>query len=123
MTPNDAAKLLALIQVYDNRNFDEMTATVWADALDELDPTDCAQAIRRHFRDSKEWLMPCDVRGGVRQLIRERAREAVLERQRRLDGAGTQPGDPATPETIRDYRQQIAEAIADIGKLPQDVAS
>lgn len=72
MTPADAARILGTAAVYDRRTVGELDARAWADALDDLDPCDCADAVRRHYRDSTAWLMPARVRELVTVLRRER---------------------------------------------------
>jgi hypothetical protein len=72
MTPEDAAKVLLLVQVFDNRQFDETTARVWADALSGLELDDCLDAVRIYFKHSREWLMPSDLRDQARSVIRGR---------------------------------------------------
>lgn len=66
MTPADAARLLALAAAYDRRTVGEAEATAWADALDGLGTTECAEAIRSHYRESTAWLMPAHVRDRVK---------------------------------------------------------
>lgn len=66
MTPSEAAKVLAVAAVYDRRTIGRVEAIAWADALDDLDPTECAEAVRAHYRDSTAWLMPGHVRDRVK---------------------------------------------------------
>lgn len=76
MTPADAARVLAVAVVYDRRTVGELDAKAWADALDGLDPRECAEAVRWHYRDSTDWLMPAR----VRQIVKSR-RHAELEKR------------------------------------------
>jgi hypothetical protein len=73
MTPADAARLLSIAAAFDQRTIGEADAIAWADALEGLDPGECAEAIRHHFRGSDARLMPSHVRDYVRML---RQREA-----------------------------------------------
>lgn len=114
MTPDDAAKVLLLVQVYDNRTFDETTARVWADALDGLDVGDCLDAVRIYYRHSKEWLMPSDLREQARSVIRGR-RERERQESERLAIAG--PGRPGS-EQVADYVETLHKLIADVAKVP-----
>lgn len=72
MTPADAAKLLALAAAFDRRTVGESDAMAWADALDGLRLEDCIQAVKDHYRASDKWVMPSNVREGVRLIRRAR---------------------------------------------------
>lgn len=76
MTPSDAARILAVAAVYDRRTIGNVEAQAWADALDGLDPRDCAEAVRAHYRDSTTWLMPAH----VRELVKARKRADATAR-------------------------------------------
>lgn len=76
MNPSDAAELLTLAAAFDRRTIGKADAIAWADALTGLDPNDCAEAIRAHFRDSTDYLMPAHVRRGVRKIRADRVRAA-----------------------------------------------
>lgn len=122
MTPTEAAKVLLLAAAYDNRTFDQLTASAWADALDDLELADCIEGVKRYYRENRAWMMPADIREQVRQLIRERKVAEIRARHAALEAAETVAhGEPASPEAVRDYREQINEALANIGKMPADV--
>lgn len=76
MTPADAARILGIAAVYDRRTVGELDAKAWADALDDLDPRECAEAVRQHFRESTAWLMPARVREIVNRHRLEMARHS-----------------------------------------------
>jgi len=80
MKPSDAARILAVAAVYDRRTVGELDAKAWADALDDLDPAACANAVRRHYRESTAWLMPARVRELVLLMARETRRSAHDDR-------------------------------------------
>lgn len=80
MTRGDVARLLALIQAFDRRTIGETDVEAWTLVIADLDQADCAEAIRQHFTESREWIMPSDVRGRAKILARtRRAAEARLE--------------------------------------------
>jgi hypothetical protein len=62
ITPAQAAKLLALASAIDQRTVGEADAVAWADLLDGLDFDRCVEAVRRHYRESTDRLMPAHVR-------------------------------------------------------------
>lgn len=76
MTPAEAAKVLAVAAIYDRRTIGQIEAREWALALDDLDPRECAEAIREHYRTSTVWLMPGHVRDRVKA-----ARRTAIERR------------------------------------------
>ena len=83
MTPADAAELLSIAAAFDRRTIGVMDAVAWADALDGLDPRECVDAVRGHFRDSTAYLMPAHVRERVltaRGVRVERERSAGVVR-------------------------------------------
>lgn len=65
---DDAAKLLTYAASCDPRigTPGKQDAIRWADLLDGLDPQRCMEAIRRHYRESPERVMP----GHIRALAR-----------------------------------------------------
>lgn len=79
MTPADAAELLTIAAAFDRRTISTADAIAWADALQGLDVADCAHAIRAHFRESGEYLMPIHVRRGVRRIRSERLERAFVD--------------------------------------------
>ena len=72
MTPAQAAALLTIAAAYDNRKPDEDQARAWAMILGDLRFEDCRDAVLRHYRKSREWLMPAEVIEGVREIRNER---------------------------------------------------
>lgn len=79
MTPADASELLTIAAAFDRRTIGKADAIAWADALQGLDVADCGDAIRDHFRDSTEYLMPAHVRRGVQRIRDERIRAYFSE--------------------------------------------
>lgn len=75
VTPADAARLLAVAAVYDKRTVGEIEASAWADALNDLNPRACGEAIREHFAqcDDGRYLLPAHVRRHINEGLRRRA--------------------------------------------------
>lgn len=71
ITPADAARLLALAAAFDRRTIGEADAVAWADALDGLTVDECSTAIRAHYRQTTEWLMPAHIRAHVLMVRRD----------------------------------------------------
>jgi len=107
---SEAAALLTLVASFDNRKPDEAAAMAWADALDGLRPQDCAEAIRQHFRESREWLMPVDVRRRVGKIRAERvARHVPVTPPVELDVLEGEAFDRAYLAWHRGITQRIAD--------------
>lgn len=84
MTPGDAARVLAACALFDNRKVrddeeGERLAEAWYAVIGDLDLRDALEAVRRHYRDSTEWIMPAHVRKGVAQIKAERRRNTPHE--------------------------------------------
>jgi hypothetical protein len=113
-TTADAARLLALASAYDGRKPDDARIHAWADALNDLDPNLCADAIRRHYRHSIDFVMPAHIRQLVRQLRDERADRGAWK--------ALQPAPENCVPMPPEIKAQIIE-IANRRKLPPDVES
>lgn len=67
MTPEEAGKLLGICASYDNRNVDELNVYAWFRVVGDLPYGQCEQAVVAHYSESREWIMPADVRKRVKQ--------------------------------------------------------
>lgn len=76
MKPSEAAMILTKISAYDRRTIGDADAEAWAEALDgQVTIKDALTAIRDHFRESSDWLMPNMVIERARKIRRLRVRE------------------------------------------------
>lgn len=79
MKPSEVAMILAKISAYDRRTVGEADIEAWTEALDgQVTVHDALMAVRDHFRESTDWLMP--------KMVIERSREI---RRRRVRDTGT----------------------------------
>jgi hypothetical protein len=76
VTAPEAAALLALASSFDNRTQNSAATRAWAEALSDVDFQDAQTAIVEHYKTESRWIMPADVRNGVRNIQRERAAAA-----------------------------------------------
>lgn len=132
MTPNDAARLLAIAAAYDNRKPDATSAQAWALALDGYRAEDCQQAIVAHYQTSTEWIMPAHVIAAVKKARASRIEDAppipipngfdpddtaayqrILAESRRAQAEGREVVMPHYPATRR-----FAELRAELHKVP-----
>lgn len=61
MRLTETGALLALISAYDNRNFNEETTAAWYDLLSPYTLAEAKHAVKKHYSESRDWLMPADV--------------------------------------------------------------
>lgn len=115
MNPSEAAQVLTLAAVFDNRTFDAATTRVWADALDGLELRDCLDAVRAHYRHTRQWLMPSDLRDQARSVIRSR-REVE---QRQIDALALEQGNP-DPEVAARRAELIQQTIEASYRMPTE---
>lgn len=72
MNKTEVAKLLTIASSIDNRNVNEVAVEGWYAVLHSLPFEDCARAVKAHFEDSTEYLMPAHVKAGVKRIKAER---------------------------------------------------
>lgn len=105
-TVAEAAELLALASAYDSRKPDEARIHAWHDALSDVDADDCAQFIRDHYRESREFLAPSDVRHGS---FRVRHRRIASQRPPAQHWRQLQPAEPVPmPAYVREKLNQLS---------------
>lgn len=105
MTKSQVVALLAYITAYDRRTTSEIDDEMWNRNAGDLDFEDAKDAVDEYFRNSKEWLMPVDVRRGV---------AAIRERRARRNGApvgagGTAEIPDADPDDTAAYLAAVRE--------------
>jgi hypothetical protein len=77
MKRSETAALLTKIAAYDRRTIGEADIEAWTEALDGLVTLqDSLVAVRNHFRESSEWLMPKEIIDRARKLRQDRLRTA-----------------------------------------------
>ena len=78
MTPDETIDLLCVAAAFDRRTTGESDVIAWHAAVGDLDFTDSRAAVIAHYQESRDWVMPADVRTRVRAMRRDRlAREIV----------------------------------------------
>jgi len=112
MDINDTARLLAVIQVGDNRKVDELTIQEWHHAVSDLDAADAVAAVREHRRKSGDYLAPHHVRAGVKRIRDERHKH-----QRAIDSG------PASFDRSPKEQAQITANCARLRDIVQQAAA
>ena len=72
MERSEAAKVLTLCAVYDNRTIGEAEVIEWHKVLNLVRFEDATVAVRQYYARTRQWIMPSDVVEGVRRLRGER---------------------------------------------------
>jgi hypothetical protein len=79
---NEVGKLLGLMALADNRKPPEddegrkAMIAFWLGMVGDLTYADAAQAVAAHYRESRDWIMPSDIRSRVNEVRRERLKNA-----------------------------------------------
>ena len=82
----------------------------WLGMVGDLRYIDAAEAVRQHYRESREWCMPADIRERVAQIRKQRVEAAPpVEIPEHLADRSVE---------ARDWKQRTLQAIAD-GADPQ----
>ncbi|WJZ27864.1 hypothetical protein MOMMJLID_CDS0056 [Arthrobacter phage 1191A] len=106
----------------------------WHETIGDLDMQDCLTAITEYFKTSKEWIMPADVRNGVkairnvrldgiRQDVRLREEHEALDdvklwAQRKNHLTNLIASGQLTPEQYHAYH----DGTFVIGSMPKEIA-
>lgn len=77
MTKTEVAQLLTLISAFDKRTVGQGDVEAWHLIVKDLEPDDCAAAVEHHYKTSRDWLMPADVRSFALAAARTRAGQAA----------------------------------------------
>ena len=116
MNAKEAGKLIGLMALYDNRKQEDPADVVaWLKVAGDLRYADCDAAVVAHYRESRERIMPADIRQRV----------AVI-RAARLEAAGPVriPEELADrPLEAREWLQRARRAIADGREPPRAIGS
>ena len=79
MSREEMARLLAKIQLGDNRTVTALTLSDWLETVGHLDYRDAYEAVVEHRRNSTEYLMPAHVVRGARKARAARERAQARE--------------------------------------------
>ncbi|WP_052069774.1 hypothetical protein [Streptacidiphilus albus] len=108
MTPSQIAELLGMCSAFDRRTVGAMDVTAWHRVLGDIDATDAQQAVADHYSDTRDWIMPADIRRRVKALRAGRLAAAHPVYDGRPDETGAQ--------SAAAIRALAADAAA--GRLP-----
>ena len=100
MTPADIARLLGMCSAYDQRTVGQADITAWHHALGDLAVERAAEAVVEHYRNSRDRIMPAD----VRRLAREIGNRRYV--------------DPSAAEILGWHHTPELDAVAGSTRLP-----
>lgn len=99
MNRAETARLLTMCAAYDNRTPSEAAVIAWHEALADLAFEDAKTAVVDHYRASREWIMPADVRQRIVEI-----------RRHRLAALGDDAAVPdADPDDVEAYLKALRE--------------
>jgi len=103
MNLSETARLLTTIAAFSNRTVGEADVVAWQSVLPDVVLADAEEAVRRHYAEHTEWLMPAHIRRLVRDIHAERDAAARA--------TGWAPGQAGVPkaEAVPEISGPIAE--------------
>lgn len=105
MTRAETALLLGLCASFDSRTVGEADTLAWHDVLGDLPLHDAKTAVKAHYANTRDWIMPADVRAGVKRLRRDRVEHADVKFEPTCD-----PDDPrAYIRQLRAHRRAFGD--------------
>lgn len=75
MKKSEVHKLLTIASAFDNRRPTDEQLEAWFSVIGHLDYSDAEIAVRNHFRDSTDWMLPAHIVHGVASIQAARAWE------------------------------------------------
>lgn len=114
MNRSEAAMMLAQMQAYDQRTVGESDVIAWHALLVDAPFEDCQEAVRRHYAEQTDRIMPAHVRRLVRDIIRER--EVAATATGWAPGQAGVPKDQAMPELTDTVRalEELPASVLDL---------
>lgn len=80
MTSDEVWDLLELIASIDRRKVGLTDRQIWEGLVGDLPAADAQAAVIAHYRESREWIMPADVRTRVKAMRRDRLEREIVPR-------------------------------------------
>jgi hypothetical protein len=116
VTPGEVSRLLAACAMFDFRTVEEPDAEAWHLVIGDLDYEEAMEAVRRHYADSTDRMMPAHIRQGVKALRQARRRQEphpIRELPSRFErDMGEQVRVARGAATVRDVLGPVLEHIA-----------
>lgn len=100
MNLEETGELVGLMALYDNRKIGDPDTLAWYQVIGDLPAADCKTAVIAHYRESRERMMPADVRQRVKAMRRERLEHGIVPAP-----------SPELADDARDYRDRLRSGI------------
>ncbi|MQS14486.1 hypothetical protein F7Q99_20010 [Streptomyces kaniharaensis] len=127
MTPSQVAELLTMASAFDRRTVGKTDVMAWHLVLRDVDFEQAQAAVAAHYADTRDWIMPSDIRHRVRKQ-RDQAAADIQGPGLPAEIPDADPDDvPAYLEALRRQRyraaigadlrpRSVAELTAGVGK-------
>ena len=89
MSIDELKKVLAKIQLGDNRQVDSLTLREWFDTIGHLDFDDTIAAVTMHRIESTNYLLPAHLVALVRRIREDRFSRVTAIELKKLEGKGS----------------------------------
>lgn len=96
MNLSETARLLGAMAAFDRRTVGDGDVIAWQAVLPDATFDDCLEAVKRHYAEHTEWMMPAHVRRLVRDITQER--EVIARHTGWAPGQAGVPKGEAMPE-------------------------
>lgn len=90
ITKAQIGDLLTVITALDRRTIGDADIEAWHLILADLELEDCMHAVRDHYTERRDWLMPADVHHRATAIARARAGRQRVAELRAADAAETE---------------------------------
>jgi hypothetical protein len=118
----ETATLLTMCAAYDRRTIGEADVRAWQAVLDDVAFADARDAVVEHYKRTRDWIMPADVR-----TIAKKARGDRLNRHLELVPDADPDDVPAYLTALREDRMRTADGggrpIPDLSRLTRRIPS
>lgn len=78
MTPEEVFDLLSYMASRDRRTVGKADVAAWFEDVGDLEYADAREAVRLHFRETADWLMPVHIRQRVKDIRADRLKNSDL---------------------------------------------
>lgn len=131
MNHSETARALALVQAFDQRTIGDADVIAWQGVLPDAAYADVEEAIRQHYAEQTDRIMPAHVRRVVRDIVRARqvspwapGQHGVPRAEAMPEVAGPVDENAITPQ-VRDLLQSVRAMLPEGSRealMPRTVA-
>jgi hypothetical protein len=109
---SETADLLSAMSAFDRRTIGDGDVIAWQAILPDAAFEDCLEAVKQHYAEQTDWMMPAHVRRAVRDMVSQRDMAA-----RHTGWAPGQAGVPKDRPMPTELRPSAAETGQEIKRL------